>query len=470
MPDDLEVSGGSSAVSTEDLEVAAEQLARLAGEASALAADLGRLEPPFMHTSSHVDQAALDIDVAASTLQEVAGRAHAIRESLVTAARVYELSERMTAMGIRFFETVVAHSAGSHLPGLLIGSAGLSAFVGGVWIGLRAMGGLDELTNKAFEKKGIPSAPSWLREHNYLINNPVTATAVRVGAQSSGPFLLGAAGAPGWVPPLLGHRAYELASRGLIGGGRSLDLFEQTGVKLVETQQLQTTAPPRDYVDRLARVPYEEDGSGPQVVIEKYTAPGEPDKYCVYITGTADFNPATTDQPWDMTSNLENAAGRESGSAAAVRAAMESAGIDENSPVQFTGYSQGGGTAASLVASGLYNTQGLTTFGGPTGQIPIPSGFPTVLVEHSDDIVPALGGEQSNAGAVLVRRDVFSGEEIPTDYAVVSHHIEYYLQTARLMDESGSPQLDQSMRQLDAFTDGATLESSTAYRFERTEG
>jgi hypothetical protein len=37
------------------------------------------------------------------------------------------------------------------------------------------------------------------------------------------------------------------------------------------------------------------------------------------------------------------------------------------------------------------------------------------------------------------------------------------------MDESGSPQLDNSMRDLDTFTAGATLESSTVYRFEREE-
>ena len=168
-----------------------------------------------------------------------------------------------------------------------------------------------------------------------------------------------------------------------------------------------------------------------------------------------------------MTSNMLNAAGGESGSAASVRAAMESAGVDESSPVQFTGYSQGGGTAARLAASGLYNTQGLTTFGGPTGQVPLPDGFPAVLVEHADDPVPALGGEQGNEAAVLVRRDVFGGEIQDKRYGVPSHHIEYYLQTAKLMDESGSPQLDATVAALDSFTAGATLESSTAYRFER---
>ena len=148
---------------------------------------------------------------------------------------------------------------------------------------------------------------------------------------------------------------------------------------------------------------------------------------------------------------------------------MAEAGVDENSPVQLTGYSQGGGTAAVVAASGLYNTQGVVTFGGPTGQVPLPGGIPAVLVEHSDDLVPALGGEQQNSSAVLVRRDVFEGDVTDKRYGLPSHHIEYYLQTAALMDDSRSPQLDSTIGALDSFTEGATLESSTAYRFERAD-
>ena len=122
------------------------------------------------------------------------------------------------------------------------------------------------------------------------------------------------------------------------------------------------------------------------------------------------------------------------------------------------------------MASENYNTQGVVTFGGPTGQVDLPDGVPTVLVEHSDDPVPALGGEQDNGHAVLVRRDVFGGENVDKTWAVPSHHIEYYLRTAQLMDESRSPQLDATMRKLDSFTAGATLESSTSYRFERVTG
>lgn len=309
-----------------------------------------------------------------------------------------------------------------------------------------------------------------MREHNDLINSATTVALVRALSQSTGPLTLGAMGAPPGLPQLLGTRSFELGAKTIIAQGHSLGLFHETPVVLVETRPLPVAGPPQDYVDRLARVPHVEDGSGPQVMIEKYSVPGEPDRFSVYVGGTVTFSPVTTTEPWDMTSNMFNAAGVESGSVASVRAAMAAAGVDENSPVQFTGYSQGGGTAARLAASGLYNTQGLVTFGGPTGQVSLPEGFPAVLVEHADDPVPALGGEQDNLGAVLVRRDVFGGTNLPHAYVVPSHHVEYYLQTARLMDGSGSPQLEATIGKLDSFTTGATLESSTAFRFERTEG
>lgn len=458
MPDELDVSGGSTAVATEDLEEAARQLAQLNREAEVLAADLGRLEPPFMRSSAYVDQARIDIQFALAAVREVAALSAEVAFVLVTAGRGYVVTERAVRAIVTGAQGVVSHLLGGLVPGWLLSAGFGVSLAGGV---LRVSGGLDDVLSKPFEKSGIPKAPPFLRDHNYLVNNAVTVGAIRAATQNLGPFLQGVAG-------VSGPRSFEFGAKGVVGLGRSLDLFQETGVRLVETKAMPVTSAPTDYVDRLARVPYREDGSGPQVVIEKYTVPGEPDRFCVYITGTATFSPVATDQPWDLTSNLVNATGDESGSVASVRLAMESAGVGESSPVQFTGYSQGGGTAARLAASGLYNSQGLVTFGGPTGQVPLPHDLPAVLVEHSDDPVPALGGEQGNWASVLVRRDVFAGVNLPTTYGVPSHHIEYYLQTARLMDESGSPQLETTIAKLDAFTAGTTLASSTAYRFERT--
>ena len=168
-----------------------------------------------------------------------------------------------------------------------------------------------------------------------------------------------------------------------------------------------------------------------------------------------------------MTSNVVNATGAGSGSYDSVVQAMTLAGVDAASPVQFTGYSQGGGTAALLAASGDYNTQGLVSFGGPTGQVVLPPDIPTVIVEHSDDIVPALGGAQDNVHAVIVERNVYGGRDIPDDLIMPAHHLANYRETAVLLDRAQSEQVANAIAALDRFGAGATTVTRTTYEFER---
>ena len=460
MPDELDVSGGGTAVTTEDLEASAAQLQRLAAESAECAAALRRLEVPAT-AGFNARQAAVDIEVALNRLDQVSSRSQHLKFLVETAARSYVLAERAVTAGVRIVEGETARWLGGLVPGIVLTSGVLTALTGGVWAGVVAGGGLGGVMELVFKNGGIPKVSPATAQYNRLLANSTAVSAIRAIVQTSGPFIAGITGLP--VVGLDG------TAKSIIIPARTVGMGEETGVKLVETRPVPASRPPVDYVDRLTRVPHFEGEVGPQVVIEKYTIPGQDDRFEVYVGGTVTFSPVATTEPWDMTSNMMNAAGDQGGSVASVRAAMAAAGIDESSPVQFTGYSQGGGTAARLAASGMYNTQGLVTFGGPTGQIPLPDTFPIVLVEHSDDLVPALGGEQDNAAAVLVRRDVFGGENLPQQ-AVPAHHLEYYLQTARLMDSSRSPQLDTTLASLDSFTDGATLESSTAYRFERVAG
>jgi hypothetical protein len=461
----LDVSGATSAVATEDLETAARQLQQLSRETASAAAELAQLEPPSTPGVIYGDQARVDIEIAISQLREIARRAGLLEAVLLTAAQGYEVAERVVGSAVRGVGTTAAQWVGGRVPGWLLTSGVLVSAAGGLWAGIRAAGGLQGVMGRAFD--GVPKANPVMKEFNHVVNNATTVSLFRSVAQGFGAAALGAAGAPPGAAHVFGVRTFGAGATGLITAGRSVGLLAETPVTLVRTVERSAGAPPSNYADRLERVPYFEEEKGEQVMIEKYTVPGEPDRFSVYVGGTVTFSPAATTEPWDMTSNLVNATTAESGSVASVRAAMAAAGIDEGSPVQFTGFSQGGGTAARLAASGLYDTQGLVTFGGPTGQVPIPDGFPSVLIEHADDPVPALGGEQDNGGAVLVRRDVFGGEIGDKRYAVPSHHIEYYLQTANLMDDSGSPQLDATIAELDSFTAGATLESSTEYRFER---
>lgn len=465
MADGLDISGGTTVVSTDDLDRAVEQLGRLSEEAGLFSTRLAMLEVPS--DGWDAQQARVDVEVASRELAAVAHRARMLQVLVATAARGYEYQEAAVAAGLRYLGSSASQLLGRVIPTVALGAGLASSLAAGLFWGLRAAGGVGSTVGRPFETQGVPAGSPWAKENNRLWTNPATVSALRGLVQNLGPALLAAGGVPLGVPQALGTIPYRVGARGIVALGRPLGLLAETPVRLVDAADGPVAAAPEGFADRLERVPYVEGETGPQVVIERYELPGEADRFSVYVTGTVTFTPGPTTEPWDMTSNVVNASGELSGSVASVMAAMAEAGIDEHSPVQLTGYSQGGGIVACLAASQQYNLQGLTAFGGPTGQIPIPPDVPAVIVEHSDDLVPATGGEQDNAAAVLVTREVFGGVEVPEDYAVPAHHIEYYLETARLMEESGSPRLADALSRLNGFTEGATLVSSTAYRYER---
>ena len=475
MSDDLDITGSTSSVATEDLARAAEQLNRLGAETRAIVAALRRSEWPVTPGIYPTGEAQREVEHAVQILDAVAARSEQLGRSLAVVGEVYGAGERAITGGMQFVQSQIAELLGAwYGPRLASSPAGILTSL--VACSIKRSGGLDVMLGRIFAKGGVPEGPSFFRDNNPLFLNSTTVPLYRRAVQLLGPFTLGSdRGLVGFFaargpfrylfPP---PQPYQVGAEGVVKGGRALGLFNETPARLAEAHQLPVTSAPQDYHDRLLRVPHEGLGQpGPQVMIERYSVPGEPDRFSVYVGGTVTFNPGTTQEPWDMTSNVINATEAESGSVASVRQAMAAAGIDSDSPVQFTGYSQGGGTVARLVASEDYNTQGVLTFGGPTGQIRLPEGIPTVLVEHADDPVPALGGEQGNLDAVLVRRDVFEDARPDKTVAAPAHHIEYYLKTAQIMDESSSPQLATTLRDLDSFTAGARLESSTDYRFER---
>lgn len=489
MSDDLQVSGsGATSVATDELFANAQQLRRLAREAASIRVRLVTLDALVSLRSLEAAGAPTgsesDIDKARLLLAAVEAQARALEFALGTAADGYGFVERFAGNLIGRFTGELAGLIGSLLPRLALSTVGGVASIaaaGGLVAGSAAGGGLgraiatvSNAPRAARAPSDAPKAPPFSREHNEVLTNPVTASLVRLATQATGDAAIGAMALPDPVTellhsPLAGGVGVALAARSIMGAASSVGLLDETPVRLVSTSQTTGSSSPVGYAQRLARVPDTDRTNGAQVVIERYEMPGSPDRFEVYVAGTVTFSPVADSEPFDMTSNLANAAGDDGGSLAAVTQAMSAAGIDENSPVQLTGYSQGGGTVARLAATGDYNVQGLTTFGGPTGQIPIPSGYPAVIVEHADDIVPALGGQQLNQHAVLVERDVFAGRDIPTDHAVPAHHYQYYADTARLMDEAQSDQLTGAIASLDGFTAGARSITSTAYRFERVD-
>jgi len=164
-----------------------------------------------------------------------------------------------------------------------------------------------------------------------------------------------------------------------------------------------------------------------------------------------------------MTSNMNAVAGREAGSYRAVTAAMASAGITPSSPVMFTGYSQGGLIAAELAASGDFDTRGLFTLGAPAAQVEVPTSIPWVALEHTDDIVPAVGGSWASADPVLVRRELFYGRPVSTEQMLPAHQLDGYRETAALVDASHETRVVSALAAFDSFGDGTTSADSTLY-------
>ena len=244
-------------------------------------------------------------------------------------------------------------------------------------------------------------------------------------------------------------------------------LLRETKVSVTPTASYERLGAVDSIVDKISGIPDPAiRADGAQIRIDTIHD-GSTVRYEVFIAGTADFNPISKTEPFDFTSNVAGVAGGSPASYRAVQLAMEQAGITDSSAVSFVGYSQGGLIASMLAASGDYNTKGLTTIGGPSGQIVIPAGVPALLIEHYEDLIPALGGTQANTDAVVVRRHAFSDEYPPdTSLPLPGHQLQYYLQTAELIDDAESSLLQGTVAQLNDFSAGDSV-TTTYYAAER---
>jgi len=475
MSEDLTISGaGSMAIATDDVFTIAQQLGELCRESMALQGQLRATASlctesfPRTAGSMAAKWADQEMERAGLLLSQLEWESRTINGTLVAVAEGYGFAEFAAERVLRGVAGALARVAEDAVVAAVIEFPIIAVGVTGLVVGINSAGGMGAILKKFPAAQPNSPLSRFMRQNNEVITNPAVVSLVRLASQSTSGVAMSRAGAAGPIASRLGGpSSFEMEARTITASGRTIGLFEETPVRLESEHPLTTGAAPRGFADRLDRVPDPETNGGAQVVVEKYSMPDGTDRFEVYIAGTVTFSPASENEPFDMTSNMGNAAGQSSAAVRSVAEAMRLAGVDANSPVQFTGYSQGGGTAAQLAASGDYHTCGVLSFGGPTGQVDLPDGVNAVLVEHTDDIVPALGGEQDNRFALIVQRDVFGGVDIPADYAVPAHHLDAYAQTARLMDEAKSDQVVRSAQKMDSFSHGATTVTSTAYRFER---
>ncbi|MET0955028.1 MAG: hypothetical protein ABWY68_03695 [Cryobacterium sp.] len=229
---------------------------------------------------------------------------------------------------------------------------------------------------------------------------------------------------------------------------------------------LDRPTPPTGFADLADRIPTAADGG--QVRIERYGDPGHP-TWLVYIGGTVEWSPAGSTEPWDMASNVAAVADQDAGSYRAVLQALEQAGVQPGDPVLPVAHSQGGVIANELVARGAITAVGVVTFGAPETALTLPEHVPAIAVEHSDDLIPALGGYPGADDTHLyVRRELFAGREIPPDAALPAHQLVGYRDTARLLDVSPEPRLVAFREQLGGLV-GTSAGDQGVWRGERVE-
>jgi hypothetical protein len=240
-------------------------------------------------------------------------------------------------------------------------------------------------------------------------------------------------------------------------------LLREGSVAVKRIGVLAPATPPTGVSDVAARIPKAAKG-GAQVRIEKYGA-GEQTSWAVYIGGTVDWDPVATNEPWDISANVSAVAQENAGSFRAVMDAMQAAGVEPGDPVLVAGHSQGGIVATQVAASGAFNVQAVATFGAPETCVPVPSGIATLTVEHSDDVVTALGGSCliDSEDRLTVRREVFTTTEPPVGEDVPAHHLDRYRETAQLIDASPQQNL-QEFRDRVAGIVGSALGTVSSWR------
>lgn len=452
---DLIISGGGSTQVAPDSFLSAERaLAALSGRLTDLADELS----PVLTLSSSPDAVRL-AHKALGDLQDAATESAALSRDLATAAERYGAAERAANSYLIGVSEVGGWMIGRLAPVALAGvlpalPALLMLAAGGFASGSAVSGGsstfLGQLGALASKNAG-------------LLRDPRAVALVRQVVSSTDDAMLGAAGVPLPLARLADDRrtgAFGLhgAARAVTVGASMFGMLRETPVR-VERTAVTPVEPPSTYSELAQRIP-PASAAEPQVRVERYAGPdGSPDRYIVYVGGTVDTSPVASDEPFDVTGDLAGVAGLDAGSARATELALQQAGAQPGDTVIPVGYSQGGIVATGIATSGEYTVPALVTFGSPTGGIDVPSGTVDVAVEHTDDIIPALGGDPREFGdgggdRILVRRQTYSGA-VPLDSSpIAGHQFAEYQKTADEMDLSTDARLASALGALPAGVPG----------------
>lgn len=206
------------------------------------------------------------------------------------------------------------------------------------------------------------------------------------------------------------------------GSEHTIDVRETIGDKTTRVERAVSLE------ERVSRIP---EGETP-IRIETFSSESGVEETDVYLAGTQSWSVGTSEDPFDMESNIALIAGISAASLVAVEAAMRRAGVIPGDRVSFVGHSQGGLIAARLAESGRYSTTSLLTVGAPLGTAPLRGNYPALAISHTDDVVPGLAGAAKPSG--ITRVETISGAA-PLD-VVGAHSRDRYRVTAERIDSS----------------------------------
>ncbi|WP_209370259.1 hypothetical protein [Brevibacterium renqingii] len=192
----------------------------------------------------------------------------------------------------------------------------------------------------------------------------------------------------------------------LLAGANRFGLLLPSDVEVWKAEGLTPPheTPPQDLEDLYAREAGRHHGADSgQVRIEEIVGADGTTRYIVYVPATTDWSATSGDNTTDMTTNVQGMAGNDTVMREMVRQAVADAGIGADAEVMLVGYSQGGITAGSLAADPAFladvNVTALMTVGAPISDFPIGPGVDVLSVEHEQDLVPDLDGNENPATA-----------------------------------------------------------------------
>lgn len=462
----LTVGTSETTVLTTDLEQFAQCLEVVASELSESARRLARADRFVTHGEllrTDAPYSAILAEEAIDAAQLAASDALASSELITTGLRFvienYESTEQQLARAHEGLAAHVGYGLGWLLPSIaLLAAPIVLPGLAGAALGLLLM--------PADQRQRLVQGVLALAHAKAgILTDPVTVELVRQTVTSADDFMAGLAHVPPGVAFLAGDEGLDLTglatSAAIVGGAAgAFGLLRESPVDVKPVSVTGNTTPATGIKDRIERIPSGDE----QIRIDRYESPGKPDRVEVYIAGTAALGGVTGPEPWDMGSNLQAVAGGSPGSLRSVEAAMALAGVTPETPVVFTGYSQGGLIAAQLAASGDWNTAALVTVGAPAGQVAVPHGVDYLAIEHTDDIVPALGGRFEQSAPLVVRREVFDGAVDTSERLLPAHELSNYVLTAELVDAEPDARIRSIVDRLGG--DGYRV-TSTMYRADR---